>query len=99
MAPGVLLLGAAIGTWVLEHRRRKSWLRTRGTVCDSGRQSIRRGRTYYCPAVQFTGPLGETVEFRSRVGTRFEYYKAGAPVLVLFNPKAPQEAVIDQFSM
>jgi len=49
--------------------------------------------------VQFTGPLGEVVEFRSRSGTRFEYYKAGAPAPVLFNPKAPREAVIDQFSM
>jgi hypothetical protein len=49
--------------------------------------------------VQFTGPHGETVEFRSRLGTRLEYYKAGAPVFVLFDPKAPRDAVIDHFSM
>ena len=93
-----VLVGVAVSGF-RQHRRRRSWLRTTGTVQDVGEHSGRGRRTAYFPIVRFTGPRGETVEFESPAGTQHEYYRKGAAVAVLFNPRRPREAMIDQFFM
>lgn len=50
------------------------------------------------PVVTFTTAQGKQVTFQSQVSRRADHYKAGDPVIVLYPPERPQEAVIGGFS-
>ncbi len=54
------------------------------------------GGAYY-PIVRFLLRTGETIEFRSSVGSSPPSYRRGEPVRVLYDPTAPESAEIDSF--
>ena len=54
------------------------------------------GGAYY-PIVQFLLRTGETIEFRSSVGSSPPSYRRGEAVRVLYDPTAPESAEIDSF--
>jgi len=57
----------------------------------------RSGYLYY-PVVEFKIPSGLTLSFHSSVGSSPAGYSVGQQVKVLYNPRNPQEAEIDDLS-
>ncbi|MFP4299964.1 MAG: DUF3592 domain-containing protein [Spirulinaceae cyanobacterium] len=50
------------------------------------------------PIVRFTTEAGETIEFRSNVGSNPPTYRPGETIPILYPPENPQRATINSFS-
>lgn len=67
-------------------------VRTEGTIME-----MKEGPTKFYPRVQFATKDGRTMEFSSGNGSNPPMYKPGDTVPVIYNPNAPQYAVINTF--
>ncbi len=94
LALGLVLLAVA-GYSVVETRSfLASVVAVEGTVIDLHRDHTDGA---YFPVVRFRARTGETVEFRSSVGSKPPSYDQGETVTVLYDESDPYRAEIDSF--
>jgi len=67
-----------------------------GRVIDLVYQSSGEGGAFY-PMVRFRSADGREVTFRSRVGRNPASYAVGDPVMVLYDPQNPSDAMVESF--
>ena len=91
-AVGVLML--FIMSWVNTRERRfvAGAARASGTVVDLEYSRSSDGGGAYYPVIRFGTAAGETVTFRSRVGSSPPSHHVGETLEVLYDPAAPQGA-------
>jgi hypothetical protein len=102
-AAGVAVLGLA-GSLVADTRSFLARAQTaNGVVVDlvashSTSSSFgRNSQDVYCPVVEFAGPGGRPITFRSDTGTSPPAFRRGEKVIVHYDPAEPEKARLDGF--
>ncbi|QIP17430.1 DUF3592 domain-containing protein [Spirosoma aureum] len=104
---GLLGIGLLTGAF-FSYRNIRQWLsdtdKATGRVIGlDKRQSVDRFNdrdsysTAYYPVVQFSGPSGQSITFRSSVGSSSPDYQIGESVSVLYDRQNPDSARVDAF--
>ncbi|MCS7350851.1 MAG: DUF3592 domain-containing protein [Anaerolineae bacterium] len=102
--PLLALMGALIayGGWAWRGHTQAmvgSAVEARGTVVRLVPQQTSEGNTLFYAEVEFTTGEGEVVRFRDSTGANPPAYRVGDTVRVLYDPRAPQAAVIDSWML
>ena len=91
----------ALGIWL--HRRTRAFLkrsrlaRGRYVGARAATAGIDEPRSTSYGEIEFQTESGQTIRFSARVGTPFEGRKVGREVEVVYDPAAPEEAVVKSF--
>jgi hypothetical protein len=104
---GLLSIGLLTGAF-FSYRNTRQWLidtdKATGRVIGiDKRQSVDRSNdrdrysTAYYPVVQFSGPAGQSITFRSSVGSSSPDYQVGESVSILYDRQNPDSARVDAF--
>lgn len=105
--PIMFIIGFAFlwigGSWHADTQRRiATMVPATGTIvaldARTSRTSDRNGLVYY-PVVEFRTSKAETIRFQGEIGSNPSPYKVGDQVKVLYDPQAPQSAVIDSWEI
>ena len=96
IALGLGSWGAAVAVALWQRHARQSWQRTTGEIVEQLRQKPAGSHTRYVHVIRFKNGMGESFELGG-VTTRFQYYKLGQAVPVLFDPADPRRTVLDEF--
>jgi len=59
---------------------------------------VTRKQTAFDPQVQFALADGKLIRFTSTTGSNIKFHRVGASIQVLYDPQAPETAVIKSFS-
>jgi hypothetical protein len=90
MFVGAILIYQSVGSFLAEATK------TEGTVVRLD-QSRSNDSTIYSPVVQFTNKDGQAIEFVSSTGSNPPSHSEGEKVEILYHPKNPQNAKINDF--
>ncbi len=93
-------LGAAAFLYQDRHEFVRHTEQADGTVIDLLPSRSERGGKVsisYSPVIEFRTATGQTIEFRSSIGSSPPSYREGEKVAVLYRPDSPYQAEIDDF--
>ena len=94
---GIALLISSVVSFIKKRRQVAASSSAAGVVTELVKEMGQRGYLYY-PQVQFTTASGQTISFKSSVGSNPATYRAGQNVEVIYDPRNPQQAEIDSLT-
>ncbi|RKS87595.1 uncharacterized protein DUF3592 [Orbus hercynius] len=101
LALGILLLAATVYLFMQQWSFVNNSQQTVASVIDyhSSFSSSTKGenKRYYYPILTFTDQTGQTVTFKSNVGTVEPSYQIGEHIEILYNPAEPDNAAVNNF--
>lgn len=96
-AIGLAMLLVSSWIWTRERNFEAGATRVTGTVVDMRYERDTDGGGHYFPIVAFVTARGDSVSFRSRVGTSPPSHQVGETVTVLYDPANVQDASLSGF--
>ena len=93
---GLAVLIGGVVTAIKQTRKVARGVTATGTVVDLVQRVFNPGSAgVYCPVVQFTTALGQSVRLESGFGTMPASHRVGQSIAVRYDPADPQKAEVD----